>query len=114
MSEYLFRQLQPKLDDTLFIGKGYEKAFDEFEILFALSVADYWTEHNGHVWGPIGRFGWKEQRTGNAPVTRLLEAAEKDGRNWLPLKAGLFGGDSERFKSVSAEYYKKLENLHWY
>lgn len=113
ISEYLFRQLQPKLDDTLFIGKGYEKAFDEFEILFALSVADYWTEHNGHVWGPIGRFGWKEYRTGSLPVTRLLEAAKRDGPNWLPLKAGLFGGDSERFKSVSAEYYRKLQELLW-
>lgn len=114
LSELLFRLLQPKLDDTLFIGKGYEKAFDEFEILFALSVADYWTEHDGYVWGPIGRFGWKEQLADKLPVKRLLDTAEREGPNWPPLKAGLFGGDRERFKSVSAEYYKKLENLHWF
>jgi len=53
MSEYLFKTLQPKLDDILFIGKSYEKSFDEFEVLFALVVADIKKQRDEHVWGPI-------------------------------------------------------------
>ncbi|NTU50275.1 MAG: hypothetical protein HGA87_05245 [Desulfobulbaceae bacterium] len=33
LSEYLFKILQPKLDDILFIGRNYERSFDEFEVL---------------------------------------------------------------------------------
>ena len=33
MSEYLFKLLQPLLDDILFIGKSYERVFDEFEVI---------------------------------------------------------------------------------
>lgn len=58
VSEYLFKLLQPKLDDTLFIGKEYENAFDEFEILLALVVADIEKQKGSahwSVWGSIGR-----------------------------------------------------------
>jgi len=57
-SEYLFKLLQPSLEDALFLGRTYESTFDRFEILLALTFADIREpKRGGDVWGPPGRFG---------------------------------------------------------
>lgn len=114
MSEYLYKILQPKLDDILFIGKGYEKSFDEFEALFALVVADLQKQSNKHVWGPIGRFGWKGRTDDNAPFSRLVAEAQALGENWEPIKAGLFGGKMERFNAASSDLQQIISRLNWW
>jgi hypothetical protein len=40
-SEHLFARLRPALDDALFLGGSYETLFDRFEILLALTFADF-------------------------------------------------------------------------
>ena len=71
ISEYLYKLLQPSLDDLFFLGKGYESVFDEFEILFALAVADLKKQEDNYIWGPIGRFGWMNRRHGTSPFKGL-------------------------------------------
>ena len=112
MSEHLFKILQPSLDDVLFMGKDYERAFDEFEVLFALNVADIYYQTRQHVWGPIGRFGWKHDR-GNGPLARVVGEARSLGDGWLPIKSGLFGGKSERFRNVADQYVNMVSKLGW-
>lgn len=116
MSEYLFKTLQPKLDDILFIGKNYERSFDEFEVLFALTVADIKTHNDEDMWGPIGRFGWKHKhhRINNSPLTRIISEAREMGESWGPSQAGLFGGNLERFNAVADEYQHMISKLHWW
>lgn len=114
MSEYLFKTLQPKLDDLLFIGKGYETAFDEFEVIFALVVADIKMQRDSHVWGPIGRFGWKRGRGDGGPLDRVILRARSMGEKWQPLEAGLFGGSVERFNLVADEFTKRVSTLNWW
>ncbi len=117
-SEYLFKRLQPSLDDTLFLGKSYESAFDEFEILLALVVADIEKQKgSGHwsVWGSIGRFGWKHRKLDSAgPFAALLQSARSEGENWAPLEAGLFGGSSERALEVATGVAETVSKLNWY
>jgi hypothetical protein len=113
MSEYLFKILQPKLDDVLFIGKGYEASFDEFEVLFALAVADLKKQRDQYVWGPIGRFGWKGRNFGFTPLSRIIAEARAMGENWEPIKAGLFGGKVERFDAVATEFQNIISHLNW-
>ena len=68
-SEHIFRRLQPVLEDQLFLGRSYEALFDEFEILMALTYADLCDEDpEAHVWGPPGRFAWKERGRSEDPV----------------------------------------------
>lgn len=112
MSEYLFKTIQPSLDDLLFIGKSYESSFDEFEVLFALAVADIKKQRGGHTWGPVGRFGWKHQE--NGPLSRIIQEARAMGQNWKPIKAGLFGGTLERFNAVADEYQQAISKLNWW
>jgi hypothetical protein len=113
LSEYLFKILQPKLDDALFLGKNYENAFDTFEVFFALAFADIQRMQNLGVWGPIGRFGWKFYRGAISPLARVISEATRMKEEWPPLRAGLFGGSYERFDSVASEYADRIGKLGW-
>ena len=114
LSEYLYKLLQPELDDILFIGKGYEQVFDEFEVMFGLAVADIRKQNDRHVWGPIGRFGWKQHNRDNAPLNRIIDTAKKSGKSWKPLQQGMFGGDYDRFILVAEEYQQAINGLNWW
>jgi len=114
MSEYLFKVLQPHLDDTLFLGKNYESSFDEFEVLFALACADDLISKGKHIWGPVGRFGWKNSHGSSSPLSQVIRAAQEQKQSWPPLKAGLFGGSIDRFEKVALDYLKIIQGLNWY
>lgn len=114
LSEYLFKILQPKLDDTLFLGKNYETAFDEFEVYFSLAIADIELEAGRQAWGPTGRFGWKHNRYSNGPLSRIIAEATSKKESWPPLKAGMFGGDFMRFDKVATEYLAFIGRLRWF
>jgi hypothetical protein len=113
LSEYLLKILQPKLDDALFLGKNYEAAFDTFEVYFALCAADARLACGQNGWGPIGRFGWKQDR-GNSPLERVVKEAKAQKSEWLPLKAGLFGGDVDRFEKAAEQINQLTGRLNWF
>jgi hypothetical protein len=92
-SEYLFKSLQPQLEDLLFLGNGYEDNFDRFEILYALTYLDLQNRQSGHTWAPPGRFGWRE-RQGTSPYNGMLDEAKQHGDAWGPISAGFFGARS--------------------
>ncbi|MFZ7104658.1 MAG: caspase family protein [Peptococcaceae bacterium] len=114
-SEYLFKLLQPQIDDVLFLGKSYESLFDRFEIFYALSYVNLSDKENGY-WGPPGRFAWKYRRGYNTSIyTEILNEAEKFKDSWIPLKAGLFNGSYERFKEIAKGYQEfLLKGLNWF
>jgi hypothetical protein len=113
-SEYLFKLLQPMLDDLLFLGRDYEKYFDRFEVLLALVHADLEQVERSHIWGPVGRFGWKFKNPDVNPLKDIMDEAERQKDSWGPLNAGLFGGDYSRFKNISDEYVKRISDLPWH
>lgn len=102
------------MDDLLFLGNGYEAVFDEFEALYALVVADLRKQKGYNAWGPMGRFGWKHAHESNPPLTKIINDAEASKNDWPPLKAGMFGGDYERFATVADEYKRKVSELGWW
>ena len=115
-SEYLFKLLQPELDDDLFLGKEYELMFDRFEIFLALVNATVRKKNENHVWGPIGRFGWKSSsrvRRKN-PLSNIIEQAKAEGKDWLPFKSGLFWPDFDFFLSAAEEYSQMISRLNWW
>lgn len=112
LSEYLLKTLQPKLDDALFLGKSYEAAFDTFEVYFALCAADARLAKGEHFWGPLGRFGWKRGHD-SSPLERVLKEANAQKSEWSPLKAGLFGGDLERFNKVAEQFTQLIGRINW-
>lgn len=113
LSDYLLKILQPRLDDALFLGKNYEAAFDTFEVYFALCAADARLVSGQDAWGPIGRFGWKRGRD-NSPLERVLKEANAQKKEWAPLRAGLFGGDIDRFNKVAEQFTQLIGRINWY
>lgn len=114
-SEYLFKLLQPALDDILFLGRDYEQVFDRFEVLLALTCADKVKTEMGQAWGPFGRFAYKFRSrfaTSHPYGQMVREAADMKG-DWPPLQAGLFGGSVERFSELAAEYGESIKRLSW-
>jgi hypothetical protein len=114
-SEYLFKRLQPDLDELLFLGKEYEPMFDRLEVMLALVCADLRSQKEQVPWGPIGRFGWKyRDRMGSKnPLKAFIEEANEQDKSWPPLKAGFFGGDVQRFKAVASAYEERIKGLRW-
>jgi hypothetical protein len=115
-SEYLFKILQPILDDLIFLGTSYEEMFDRFEIFQALVYADLLERKHGRIWGPLGRFAWKHGRRSRefSPYTKLLLEAQSQQDNWPPLKIGFFGGSYSRFESIAKQYEELISRLSWF
>jgi hypothetical protein len=110
-SEHLRTRQQPLIEDLLSLGRTYDRYFDRFEILMALTYGEL-TDRN---WGPPGRFAWKHSsRMGNSPYVELMQEAEKQADQWGPTRAGLFRGSSKRFLEIAAGYKHSLDNLGWW
>ena len=115
-SEYLFKNLQPMVEDHLSPGRSYSAHFDRFEVLLALQHADIALGHSDDVWAPLGRFGWKHKRGhGDSPYDSLVREAESAGGKWPPIRAGLLGGSFDRFDYVARQFRERiLQTLNWF
>jgi hypothetical protein len=108
-SEHLHQTLKPLFDELLFLGSSYEPLFDRFEVFLALTFADLRAKRDGdHIWGPPGRFYWKQRRD-DAPLKLLIGEASAAGDAWPPLRAGFFRGDAKRFIDVAGPYKAELD-----
>ena len=114
-SEYLFKALQPLIEDALYVGRAYEDLFDRYEIFAALTYADLTQAARRRVWGPAGRFAWKLARqVGQDPFTSLVAEAKLSGSQWPPLKSGFFQGSLERFEMLATEYAALVGKFGWW
>lgn len=112
-SEFLFKSLQPRIDDLLFLGREYEEVFDRFEILYGLEYAHRNSANHFGWWGPIGRYGWKI-RSGASPLKKLRDEAERYGDMWQPLTSGFFDGSLARFYEVCEGLTEAVTKSYWY
>jgi hypothetical protein len=110
-SEHLRARQQGLLEDLLFLGRSYDRYFDRFEILLALTYADLTDRH----WGPPGRFAWKHSgHRHQSPYTELLEEARQMKDEWPILQAGLFRRSFARFLEIAEAYQRSLDSLNWW
>ena len=110
-SQYLYRALQPTIEDLLYLGNRYEPVFDRFEIIYALVFADINEKNGNGVWGPPGRFVGKLQwsQTDNSYL-QIINEANQLKENWEPIKSGLFGHSYDRFVEISDKYSHIFQN----
>lgn len=115
-SEYLFKLLQPRLDDLLFLGRDYEQMFDRFEVFLALEYAELEYNPENRVWGPLGRFCYKYSSRGRSSdiFGEIVKEANTLKNEWPPLKAGLFSGSIDRFLEVSSKFEEIIKGLKWW
>jgi hypothetical protein len=77
-SDYLYERLRPLMEEQFFLGRRFDELFDEFEMILALTFADLRDDGlQGHVWGPPGRFAWKERGlSGNSVFSKFVKEVE--------------------------------------
>lgn len=103
-SDYLFDLIHPLMETILPQKYRYADCFDLFEYLLALVFADLREKVSSDLWGPIGRFGWKN-RYGNEDILKVTaDEIGKFGADWAPLKAGLFDGSLDRLNVVKSAF----------
>ena len=106
MNEYLHRCLRPTLREFVPSDSDYDEAFDRFEYMFAMVWVDEKPKTASAGWVPLGRFVRNYSVLSSVlhhgqPVGKIIDAeVEREGENWPPLRAGLFGGSMERFRTA--------------
>jgi hypothetical protein len=88
----------------------FHRCFDLFEYFFGLVHTDLAIQHQWHAWGPsglltYGRFGGAARQVIGS-ITSELEATQDQ---WLPLRAGMFGGSLDRLHAAKQEFDEHLE-----
>jgi hypothetical protein len=103
LSEYLFDVLRPDFDDMIISEEEYKRAFDKFEYLAGLVHLDLRIKNNPEIWIwlPIGAYRWRSWGRYDYHVAEEVgQEVARNGTNWPPLQASLFGGDLARLESV--------------
>lgn len=111
-SEYMFKRLQPILENLIFLGSSYEQLYDRFEILYSLECTHLKMKEEHRVWTPLGRFAWKQKRGfGAGPLGELHQEAVGMQNEWPPLKAGMFNSSIEHFEEVYSRFVTHLNAI---
>jgi hypothetical protein len=108
-SEHVYETLQGPVGESLFLGSEYERAFDRFELLYAIQYA----HESNRMSGPIGRFGWRGSSDDSTPLHLLMAEAKKSGDRWRPLRAGLCDGSLDAAMSIGQEFSRRLAHSRW-
>jgi hypothetical protein len=112
MSDYLVKMLMPMA--SILVSEP-EFLFDTLEIMIALAYLDRLEDLSGEHWMPPGRFCW-QGHFGDASAKRFFVEVDREGSDWVPLKAGMFGGDIARLQAVRAAFdvsLLKFQRVYW-
>jgi len=112
-NEYMCSQLRESFRDYLPSNIEYEKAFDYFEYILSLILADEFSKnHGGNIWGPAGIFAFRATYSEDGThlvnadniSVELIKEQKIFGNEWWPLKVGFFDGSEGRFNTIKKEY----------
>lgn len=78
LSEYLYKDLQPLIDDFLYVGDEYPELFISTEILISCFYAmKNYSEDEKQVWGPLGRYTYQmiytNKQIESFPINKIIE-----------------------------------------
>ena len=94
-SEYIYKAIQPDLEDIIFFGKEYDNYFDRFEIFLGFFLSQVKDNIKDEFWGPSGRYCWKYPDHSDI-LDDLTSEISTQRESWPPLKAGLFYGSPDK------------------
>ena len=95
-NERIFSTCRPWFAQHLAEDKEYERIFDIFEYLLGLTFCD----QTGRPLRPVGCFQWRYTYSPqDNPIPDFIQNGLAQGNDWPLLRAGLFDGSVDRFKS---------------
>ena len=108
-SIYLQNLLKPDFNATIRDAGEFETFFDRFEYLWGLESTHLFRASGASRCGTVGQFSYRHEYS---PEMSIMSEVDKEyeniGKEWLPLRAGLFGGDPAAFEQVKTEYDQHL------
>jgi hypothetical protein len=114
MSEHLLDIMREPLQHVIRARSAYERAFNRYEYLAALTQADLSRESYGGPWYYIGRFGWiARSRSHEDVTTEVDDEIRTAGTTWPPLRVGAFGGDAERVQAAITAVRQGMQRVPW-
>jgi hypothetical protein len=119
ISDHLYTVMREPMRGLLPSDNEYMECFDKFEYLLALIHADFYEKGmqqrgSDHIWGPVGRFGWRNSYSQEKMVKNIIENEAKIlGDNWSLLKSGLFDGLYTRSVYIKNNYDKLIQEIQW-
>lgn len=76
MNEYLYKYLQPIIDDILYIGDEYSDKYTNTELLISIVYAIKNYDGKDYVWGPVGRYlyilGYGNKDISKLPINDVI------------------------------------------
>lgn len=105
LSEYVYKHLQPTIDDVLYVGDEYPELFINTELLisFFYAISEY-SEEATEVWGPLGRYTYQ--------LDFIKKDIEKFPVNSIIDKVGLY--DRVKDKKKFIDKFNKFLSKHYY
>ncbi|WP_295787931.1 toll/interleukin-1 receptor domain-containing protein [uncultured Microbacterium sp.] len=109
VEEWLHHVLRPLFADQFVSDGDYETNYNATELFFGLLSQDAAIQHKaGGGWRTnshwFGRSTWANRYSRQCPVDEIASGLTTEGRDWPPLRAGLFGGDSDRASTAVSQY----------
>lgn len=116
-SEYLsvLGALREPLRELVPMQERYLDCFDRFEYFLGLVVTDQQLEWNERFSAWVGAFVWRDNGPRHESTFEQVDAeASAAGADWSPLRAGLFGGNVDRWERARTTYQARIrEALQW-
>lgn len=119
IADWMCVMLRPVFAGQFADNDSYEDAFDRAEIMLGLVTTDIismvakqnpelaWL--SGTRW--FGRSAWRYKHSRTNPVHEYAQVLDTTGANFGPLKAGLFGGQTDRAETAMTSYAEQLAKV---
>ena len=104
ISNRLYQSLRAIFADLIPTDDRYQEVFDRFEYLQLLAQIDWYFHSNQGSGMSGGRFEWRYSPSSpDWPPNVANRELERDGDEWAPLQAGMFGGEMDRLMRAKAD-----------
>jgi hypothetical protein len=110
LNDWLYALLKPSLQRLVSSEDSFERAFDRFEVLFAIAYAVHGERKDD--WVPPGCFGYRWSNRDRV-ISEIQASIAKQGTESPFLKSGLLGDSVSDFERALAAFQKTLSHLHW-
>lgn len=113
VSEYLQGMLRPYFADLIVDDPEYLQVFDSLEVLYGVIMTDLRSQPTeGYVPSPwFGSFTWRERHSPRPVERQLLERLQAERDDAPEVRAGLFGGSSERAITAAEQFVEAAANV---
>lgn len=120
LADWLHRVLRPLFADQFHDDNTYDEAFDRAEVVLGVLSQDLASVKHAASGGSsnwkvrsrwFGRSTWHSLRARRNPVQDLTEELRLRQADWPPLRAGLFGSDTNRARAALANYQETFDEI---